>query len=167
MPLTTYCTEADMESLFSESGIVSHADHDNDGTADDGVVDACIERATRDINNFALQKYTVEVLAAHGTVNDWCIVLAVCHLCRRRGNSIPESLEQDRQEILADLRGIPSGKFKLGDAATRANFSPSFSNPTVDRRYSQSKIRIMRAASDGIATALNQKTYSPESPAYE
>jgi phage gp36-like protein len=167
MPLTTYCTEAQMQRLFSGDGVTAFSDHNADGVADTSVVDDCIEQATEEINAYAMQRYSDTALSGSNLVTRWCTVLAVYFLCERRGNSPPASLQSEFERIMAKLQQIPSGIFKLPGVATRSDFRPGFSNVTVDRRYQYSKVRVIQTASDNVPTVLPQKTNSPGAMIYE
>ena len=49
MALTTYTTAAKLNEYLSAAGIISYADHDEDGTSDTGVITNAIEDATEEI----------------------------------------------------------------------------------------------------------------------
>lgn len=157
----TYCTQTQMERYFSAAGITAFADHDGDGTANDDVVQDCIDQAADEINAYAMQRYEASVLATSTLITRWAVVLACYFLCTRRGSMPAESLQLEYDRIMGKLQEIPSGVFKLPGLMTRSDFRPGFSNMTVDRRYPFSKARVVRTSSDQINTPLPQKTVFP------
>lgn len=153
---TAYCTEADMQRLFSIAGVTSFADHDQDGVSDTLVVSDCIDQATEEINLYAWQ-YSAAGLATSTLVNRWCTVLAVYFLCQRRGNPPPDSIAEEFARIMLHLERIRTGDMKIPGVATKGIYSPRFSNLVPDRRFPYSNIRVQRESSDGIPTTLTQK----------
>lgn len=158
MPVATlYCTQDDMERLFSTVGVQSFSDHEETGQADADVIADCINQATEEINAYAMQRYSATALSGSTLIERWATVLAVYFLCERRGNSAPGSLQGEFERIMAKLEQIPGGGFRLPGVAYRSDFRPGFSNLTVDRRYQFSKVRVVETASDQIPTELPQK----------
>lgn len=159
-----YCSLDDMQSLFSSAGVTAFADHDGDGQDDDGVTDHCINRATAEINQYLSRWHSATVLAASVLVNEWATVLAVVYLCRRRGNPVPESLQEDYAEIIATLKEAAAGSGLQG-LAMRSDLRPTMSNLQVDRRYPHSTIRVTRENSTDAPTVLSQdQVVSPVIP---
>jgi Mu-like prophage protein gp36 len=158
MPVVTvYCTEADMQRLFSAAGVQSFGDHEQTGAPVDDVTDDCIDQATEEINLFCRQYYLAADLANSTLINRWCTVLSVYFLCQRRGNPVPESIQAEFERIMLYLERVRTGEMKLPDVPYAANLSPSFSNMTVDRRFPASRVRVEQRSSDGIPSALTQK----------
>jgi phage gp36-like protein len=139
---TVYCTLDDMERKFSSSGVVEFADHDDDGTADTGVVDDAIQQATEEINLYAMQHYSAAGLASSSLINRWCTVLAVAFLCLNRGNPIPVAIQAEYERIMLNLERVRTGEMRLPGVAYRDDTRPTISNLEVDRRYRHNPIRV-------------------------
>jgi phage gp36-like protein len=158
MPLTVYCTQAEMERFFSTSGVRAFSDHEDEGEIDPDVVNDCIEQAAEEINAFALHRYSETALAGSTLIKRWCIVLACYFLCQRRGNPDPGSLQSEFERIMARLEQIPSGVFKLPSVPFRADFRPSFSNLEVQRFRRFEKVRVIEQSGDQVPTQLPRRT---------
>lgn len=153
----TYCTESDIQRLFSSAGVVAFSDHDNDGVSDTGVVDDCINHASQEIELYCRRRYDAIGLAASSLVNRWTTVLATAYLCERRGNAVPESLAKEAARILEDiLPKVASGELSLPGIAFAQDLRPMHSNLTVDRRYRYSKIRVQQANSSDARTVISR-----------
>ena len=144
--MTTFCVEADINRLLSSAGVTDYADHDEDGTADTGVVDDCIEQASEEISAVANRFYADAQLATSSLVTRWCATMAAYYLCMRRGNPIPESMASEYERV-ADLDTgllgrVGRGAYQLPGLAMQSGVVPSFSNLTVDRRYRRHRIRV-------------------------
>lgn len=160
---TVYCTEAELQRYLSTNAVTDFADHDDDGTADTGVVDDCINQATEEIDLYLRQRYTQAVLATSELVSRWCVVIAARFLCHRRGNVVPDTIEREWNR-LADpdsgmLARIAQGKLPIPGLSLRADIRPTWSNLKVDRRRLTSKIRVTKANSSDAGTALSQDTH--------
>lgn len=157
------CSESDLQRMFSSAGVTSFADHDQDGLADTGVTDDCINQATGEIQFYCTQ-YALADLATSNLVARWATVLAVRFLCQRRGNIVPDSVESEYQDIKEKLKEVRSG-FPIPGVPYRTNSLPTMSNVRVDRRYPQSTIRVTPNNSTNASTALTQDTVPY--PSYE
>lgn len=163
MPISTYyCTQSDMEEIFSAAGVQAFSDHEEIGEADADNVQRAITRASEEINRYCLS-YSAEALTTCSIVNDWCAWLALFYLCRFRGNPPPESLAAEAADIREQLKEIRSGIGVLPDIPKRADFRPSFSNVVVNRSR-RAPLRVDRETSDKVQTALPQNTESPGVP---
>jgi phage gp36-like protein len=155
-----YCTEADMNRYMSAQGIIDAADHDDDNTADTGVVDDTINQATEEIDLFARQRYTQTNLSSSTLINRWATVMACRLLFMRRGNPPPESLELEYHRIADPETGLlvklSKGLLQLPGVALRDDMRPTMSNLRVDRRYRDSTIRVTSNNSSDAPTALTQ-----------
>src|SRR5581483_10328272 len=117
-----------------------------------------ITRATSDINDYAGQQYSATSMAAHPTINSWCAWLACYYLSRSRGNPPPEEYAIEKDEIHRKLQLIANQQYKLNDCALRADMRPTMSNLTVDRRFRQTKVRVLKSISTSQPTTLQQNT---------
>lgn len=157
MSITAYCTAANIETLLSQFGVDSRADDDLDGSADDGIVDAAIEKASADVNLYLLARYSVADVAASAWVKWVTATFAVAGLSKRRGNPCPESISEQCEQYVEELKRIQDGKQPLigdsGPVAPRYEDLPTVSNLIVDGRYRRSKIRRIPATSTGAPPA--------------
>jgi phage gp36-like protein len=157
---TTYCTEAQIQRFLSTNAVIDFADHDEDGSADTDVVNDCINQATEEIDLYLRQRYTQAVLATSTLVERWAVVMAARFLCQRRGNVVPDSIEQEWNRI-ADPDGgllsqISRARRQLPGMPLREDLRPTWSNLHVDRRYQRSTIRVTKQNSSDPPTKLTQ-----------
>lgn len=155
-----YCTEAELQRYLSTQGVTDFADHDDDGNADTGVVDDCINQATEEIDLYARQRYTQAGLEASTLINRWAVTIAARFLCQRRGNVVPDVIEREWQRI-ADpdsglLARVAKGLIQLPGVELRGSIRPTISNLTVDRHYDYSTIRVTKTNSTNSPTLLTQ-----------
>lgn len=153
---TPYCTATQLDRYVSSAGVVEFADHDDDGSADDEVVNDCINEATEEINGYCQQRYAPADLAGSTLVNRWAVKLAAYFLTQRRGNPPPDSFAMEFQRVVALLEKVAAGAYQLPGVALRADLRPSWSNLRVDRRYGQRKIRVKKDTSSDSPTELRQ-----------
>lgn len=160
-----------MQRLFSTAGVTSFADHDNDGSADTGVTDDCINQATAEISDYGAQWYLPANLATNTTINRWATVMACFFLCMRRGNDVPEGLKAEFDRITNQNDGflirLQRGKYKLSGVPMRGDLRPSMSNLQVDRRFIHSLPRVTTTASTDAPTKLRQNPVISPPAAYE
>jgi phage gp36-like protein len=151
---TVYCTEAEIERFLSTQGVVAHTDHDENGVADDDVIDDCINDAKAEIDLYCGQRYSEASLAGSHIVSRWAKVLATLFVCECRGNSPPESLQREADRIRVILERILSGEMSIPGVAFSSDLRPVFSNVTVDRRYRFGRIRSIQASSSNAQTRI-------------
>lgn len=155
------CDQADMERLFSAYGITGFADHDEDGTNDADVVEDCIIQASGEIGMYLGQQYDTDSLASNTLVNRWAALAATYFLTMRRGNPPPVSLDTEFKRLLDPETGliprIGKGAIKLDGVALKGNRTLSFSNVRIDRRYPQSKVRVLQNISSQQPSVLPRK----------
>lgn len=153
----TYCTEADIQRLFSAAGVLAFSDHDQDGVADTGVVDDCINHASQEIDLYCRRRYDAAGLASSPLITRWTTVLATAYLCERRGNPVPESLAKEAARILEELLPkVASGELSLPGIAFAQDLRPMHSNLTVDRRYRYSQVRVKQENSSDARTVISR-----------
>lgn len=164
MPLPySLTTLEEMQRLFSAQGVVAFADHDENGAADAGVVDDCINYATTFVGGVLLLKFDLQQLASSYVVREIATVVACRTLCHRRGNPAPESLEMRYRELTEKdglLSLIAGGLMQLMDTSGNIllgrSFAPTFSNLKVDRRHPHEKVRVVQQSSMPVETALER-----------
>jgi phage gp36-like protein len=169
--MTALCTQAEVERFLSVQGVTAFADHDQDGTADDDVVDDCIEQASEEMLAYLLQRYALASLVSSTLVKRWAVTISAYFLCMRRGNPPPEVLQTEFERLLNPETGliprVAAGSFALPGLALNADLVPNFANLTVDRRFGQSKVRVLPGSSGTAPSVIPAKTiYQPPFPEY-
>ncbi len=162
MALTTYCNEANLDSILSAFGVVVRANDDLDGsnsagadfTAQESAIADCITQATVKINHKLIQRYGVQTLVGSSWVKWACAYLAARALCIRRNNPPPDSVVTECDEIERELAGIYRNEAHLitdsGLPATpRIAGRMTVTNYTVDSRYARGKVRRVPTTSTG------------------
>ena len=148
---TVYCTEAELIRFMGQGAVDDFGDNDADGTADAEVVNDCINQATEEIDLYLRQRYTQAALATSTLVNRWCVVMAARFETQRRGNPVPDSIEQEWLRIADPASGlivqIGLGHKQLPGIALRDDLRPTMSNVRIDRRYRTSTVRVTKANS--------------------
>jgi len=151
-----YCTQADVDRYLSEQGATGWADHDQNGTAEDGVYDDVINQGTEEFNLYCAQRYEPAQLATSTLVNRWTTVFACYFLSQRRANPAPDSLAREFDRIKLLLEKIEAGTLNIPGLPLRGDTRPTFDNLRIDRRFVQRKIRVQREASSDVPSTLRQ-----------
>lgn len=162
--MSSLVTDAQLERYFGVYGIASFSDHNDDGIEDSLVRDDCKTYATAFLVGALSQRFEYAKLTLSPLIPEICAVITLRELCLRRGNAPPASLEARYQEIVADhgmLDKIMSGKLPLVDSngdriAQRTGFAPTHANLHVDRRYIETKIRVIDSSSNMQPTPLKR-----------
>ena len=152
----TLCTSADMTRLLSSHGVTGFADHDDDGAADSGVLDDCINQATEEIRGFCWMWYSDDALATSTLINRWATVLSCYFLMTRRANPAADSMAAEFERIFSLLQMVAAGSYRIPGLALRGDLRPTMSNVQVDRRWPVSTIRVTRQNSSDPPTTLTQ-----------
>jgi phage gp36-like protein len=157
---TTYCDVAELQRFMSTTAVTDFADHDANGTADADVVEDAINQATEEIDMYARERYLQADLATSELVKRWCVVMAARFLCHRRGNVVPESIEQEFERI-ADprtglLRLVKDSDIDIPGEQLREDLRPTFSNLTIDRRWRRSTVRVTQLNSSDAPSKMSQ-----------
>lgn len=138
MTLIVYCTSEELRYVLSSYGVALRAD-DRDQQSSTTILTDSIAKGTTDVNFYLFQRYSPAVIQASSWAT-WCTAhFAAVALCRRRGNPVPESLQQECNRYLEQLKLIMSGQAQLvaddGLARPEADNSPGVSNMRIDSRY--------------------------------
>ena len=162
MATTTYCLRADVEAVLSVHGVNRMADDDMDGVVEaveEAYVTTAIERAASRINSRITKRYKLSDLSS----NDWMrfvnASVAAQLLARRRGNSVPPSLQEEVDEYFADLTDIQAGRLDLPEQAASFDFAPTVSNFEVRRGCGAVPVRVSIETSTGDDTASSLKRF--------
>lgn len=161
-----YTTVPLMERYLSPFGVEAFADHDNDGVADDDVIDDVLGETTRMITNILCPRYDSEQLTGNDSITDIATVIACRLLCLRRGNPPPDSLEMRYQELMKYLEALASGAQKICGLRSKPGGTPVWSNLTVIRGYGDTKHRVIRGSSSTNQSALPRRTAPSQEQTY-
>lgn len=141
-----FCTATDVMSRISSQGYALRLDDRP------GAINQVLQEATNFFLLYALSLYSRENLQANadadGFVNDVTTTLAVCILCRRRGNTIPGSLEAACKEAKQILVEIKEESLQIPEVEMRNSSFPVFSNVRVDQRFTYKQTRVEYTISD-------------------
>lgn len=169
MALTVlYATETDLDNILSPFGVQVRTDDTDSGSTDESIISAVLTQASSDINFYLFQRYPLSTLAPGGTPLVWvemaCSFIAAKYLCMRRGNPVPEQVEEKYQQVIEALRDIEAGKRQLpadsGLANPQFDDTPAISNYTYSEWYMRTKVRRVPATSTGGPQTPNRKQYN-------
>lgn len=153
MAVIPYCTQSDVEAIWSEWAVEVRLDDDEDGDADAGLIDDIIEMATTKMNKYLFRRYLPSVVAASAWAKWACAYIASYHLAIRRGNIPPAPIQAEYESYKQLLEEIESGKQSLpaddGLSPERFDNFPSVTNYHVDGRHRWAKVRRVDATSTG------------------
>jgi phage gp36-like protein len=157
-----YCSQADLEGLLSFNGVKLWADDDGDEEIDaveQDAIDFALGDAAVTIDQYLSTLHTPTWLATSRWVNNRATWLSAYALCGRRGNTVPESLENRALEIQEELAYHRDSSRPIAGIPVRMAMVPTFSNVRVDVRYSFKVLRVDRTTSSRHrASSLEQFT---------
>lgn len=141
-----YCSATDVIDRLSEQGVRLRLDDRPEA------ISSVLREAKNRVKFYCMPLYDEDDLQADadadGFVNDLATNLAVCYLCRRRGNVQPASVKEMCAETMADLEDIRRDMKQLPDVPQRHKSSPAFSNVTVDSWYTYKQVRVEMTISE-------------------
>lgn len=135
---TTYCTRLSVESIISAPGLLALIDDDADGVespAESQYVTDAIERAAARLNAQVGRQYVISELSTNAWMKWANATLAVMFLCKRKGNPLPESVQQDVKEIEDLAIEISWGRRSLPEQAPSFDHSAAVSNFNVEMAH--------------------------------
>ena len=157
--LYTYCSESDIQTLFSTDGETGRVDDDAAGVISptgEAYVQQFINWATAEVNGYLLKQYTPADLATDWQVNYWTTVIVCYRLACRRANPPPGSITDLYKEVQANLRDARDGRLTL-DLGLRFSHFPAWSNVRVELMNRLHKVVVERPISDtGGGTSATQ-----------
>lgn len=168
--MAVYCSASDVESILSSEGVNLHVDDRWPIYSDDpgAPISPAAGQTTEALQHmeYAIDRASARVEIAIGSRFDistastnrwvkWCTAyLAACEVCRRRGNSIPDSLLAQCEEYSSLL--VMIGKGEIGyipGLEPRVEPIPSMSNLRVDNRFFDARVRVQEVISAGRPTS--------------
>lgn len=154
----TYCSQTEINAVWSAFGVNVRLDDDLDGVADQDVA-AIIEQASSRMNRFLFRRYTALTISACTWAKWCCAAMAAAIIARRRGNDIPQSLVDEVKDYQDALTAIGDGREDLpaddGPATPKWDETPAFSNLTIDGRFTRAKVRRVPSTSSGGPQSAN------------
>lgn len=115
-----YATQSQLEERLAPELLVTMADDNADGVADEGVIAAALEDATAEIDQVLSGRYETPLATPPTVVVRWCLDLAIHNLYLRRREEMPA--EQTRRADLTRraLESIANGLAGLAGATPKA-----------------------------------------------
>lgn len=162
-----YTDQAEINDLLSENGVNLRLDDDDDAAVDADelvrITPRIVNKATARCNLYLLERYDANQLADSWMVHHWATVIGAYMVCQRRGNVIPESLQQEYDQCIEEMQAVKDGDMSLGDVPQRESDQPTFSNVTIDDRYRVRRVRVQRPISEQSPSAIPQNIHHPSS----
>lgn len=170
-PAYVYCTQEDMEALYSVDGVLGRVDDNVSGTIaapETTYITKALYWATSQVNFYCLAVYADSALATSYMVNEWATILACRWLSSRRANPIPESIEALYRSAIEDMKLVRSGTAQIPDIGARDAMFPAWSNVRVDVTSRLRKCRVERPISEPTPTPYRQdRDWSAEALRWE
>lgn len=111
---------------------------------------------TTQVKLYCCGRYDDDQLVLSYQAQQWATILAARWVCRRRGNTAPESIERDAEEAVHQLEMVNRGEVQVPEVGTRTACHPFLTNVTVDVRYDVAKVRVEPQISEGTPTQYPQ-----------
>jgi len=165
MAVQTYCTQTDVEAIWSAAAVLRSVDDDQDGSAsalEQTCVTGAIERAANKMNATLETRYTLSELAGNAWCRDANAAMAAYELATRRGNPAPEQIAQHRDNYLADLEEIRAGRLKVPQVSESCETIPTVTNFDTELRASRTKVRRVGQTSTGSSPPGGRKSHPTE-----
>lgn len=119
-----YSTEDDILEVLPQERLIQLTDDVSPvDTIDSAIVTAMIDKADNQINSYLRGKATtIPIDPVPPRVKDWSVTLAVFKLYGRRINlTIPDTLREDKDAVIDELKEIRDGKALIDDAESPSN----------------------------------------------
>jgi len=112
-----YATRADIG--YGEDLLLWLTDSDSDGAIDEAAITAALASASRRIDTYIAQRYSLPWSDTTGQLKDLCVALARYSLysIRPDGPDIPAAVKDGRELADRDLRAIADGRMSLAGAS--------------------------------------------------
>lgn len=150
--MITYCTRADIESVWTPAAVLAAADDDSSGTlspVEEAHIARAIERAAGTMNAVLELRYSLTDL----TGNDWCrdcnAALAAYLLATRAGDAAPDTVAAEFDRYLDALAQIRDGLACVPEVTESNRHGPTVSNFRIDLREPRAKVRRVLETSTG------------------
>ncbi|MBZ5703243.1 MAG: DUF1320 domain-containing protein [Acidobacteriia bacterium] len=111
-----YATQADLDNRLTHKRLVELTDFDGSGELNAARVTEALAVAGAEIDAYAAGRYLIP-LAQSKQVNDLCLRIAIYRLYANRQRAIPDTVSKDRDDAVALLKDVASGKASLDQPA--------------------------------------------------
>lgn len=155
----TYITRADIESVFSHTGVSLRVDDLTNSTVLDNFWNELIYEATDIINQYCEMFYAPSDLATSYWVKTRAKWVGAYLLSQRRGN--PALFLQRYEEIIEELIAVSQGELLIPRLPTREDLVPTLSNQVVDDRFRIRKLRTHPEISTGNSSGRQDLSIEP------
>lgn len=161
-----YCTYDDIIPLLGDDGITAFMDDDFSGdldTTEQDLRDAIIERVARtQIDPYVEAIYGLTDAQVTGStflkyVN---AVLAACAILARRGNPVPPSLTDERDELKALLVEVQAGRQRIPSLQNQYDHLPGVTNYDMEPLRGVQKPRVSQEQSTGDSPRTRKRHVS-------
>jgi phage gp36-like protein len=112
-----YCTKDDLEKRLEPRELVALADDDQDGIADEAVVNQAIADADAEIDAHVRARYQVPLATPTPLVRMLSAVIAINNLYARRRETVSEEHSRRYTRAVEILNLLAQGTLDLGDPA--------------------------------------------------
>jgi phage gp36-like protein len=113
----TYCTYEDIELRIGTQDLAALADYDDDGTADEPVVERAVRSASSLIDSYLGVRFAVPVALPEGTCPEALTTRAVnlaIYFLRLGRDSVTEDARVQYEDDMAWLKEVVAGSVSLG-----------------------------------------------------
>lgn len=141
-----YCTQSDLNRVFTDSELKQLTDDENKGNIDSDRITAAITRADNLINSYSRAQHTISGWTGDDIpplIKDLSVDLTSYFLWkRRRKGQIDEEKEATYKANLVTLNNIATGKVKLNDSEAFANTGGLFytNKTSTDKIYTSTEL---------------------------
>ena len=150
--MQTYCTRADLESVWNPAAVLAAADDDSSGTLstnEEAHIARAIERGAGTMNAVLEVRYDLADLVGNGWCRDCNAALAAYLLATRGGDAAPHAIATEFDRYLDDLAHIRDGNMQVPEVLESDQHGPTVSNFRVDLRQRRAKVRRVSETSSG------------------
>ncbi len=142
--MQTYCTRADLESVWNPAAVLAAADDDSSGTlstSEEAHIARAIERGAGTMNAVLEVRYDLADLAGNGWCRDCNAALAAYLLATRNGDAAPYAIAAEFDRYLDNLALIRDGSMQVPEVLESDQHGPTVTNFRVDMRQRRAKVR--------------------------
>lgn len=113
-------------------------------------------KGTSKVKLYCNQRYDDSQLALSGTVLDWATICAAKFICTRRAQGCPQSIAEEYEEAIEEMRAVQAGQLSIESIGTRGIDWPTITNITVNPGIDGMRARVQPNISEGTPTAFGQ-----------
>ena len=155
--VTYYTSADDVTAVLSAHGVRLRLDDDQSGSlsvAETATLTQFRGWASQTVEMYTFDHYAPAYLATSPLVQAWATWLCCYELCKRRGNAVPEVIQDEAERTEDTLKDIQGGRLRIPGIPLRRSRAPTWSNTRFNPRYTFRCIRVERRSSSPIRSAL-------------